>query len=220
MVSHWPDAKLLQARLAPSTARAYASEIAAYERFCQVVSAAPGQAESLARWRAHLMAQGTRPQTVNRKLAAVKHLVRAGADAGEVDAATAQAFTAVSGMPPAGAEPQPCQVLTAAVLRQLCDAPDPSTLVGCRDRALLAMLVAGAAPAQGIDLAPVEAGIGAEAEIADASGELRDGLRRDGRVARPLDVRSAEVLLAGEQRDPRLAEDVHELLRWWWRGRR
>jgi integrase/recombinase XerD len=86
------------------------------------------------------MAQGTRPQTANRKLAAVKQLVRAGADAGEVDAATAQAFAAVSGMPLAEAEQQPAQMLTAAVLRQLCDAPDPSTLVGCRDRALLATL--------------------------------------------------------------------------------
>jgi integrase/recombinase XerD len=142
MASHWPHSKLLQTRLAPSTARAYASEIAAYVRFCQAASAAPGQAESLASWRAHLMAQGTRPPTVNRKLGAVKQLMRAGADAGEVDAATAQAFAAVPGVPQAGAEPpSPVgQRLTAAMLRQLCDAPDPGTLVGCRDRALLATL--------------------------------------------------------------------------------
>ena len=144
MAARWPDAKLLQARLAPTTARAYASEIAAYVRFCQAASAAPGQAASLARWRAHLVAQALRPQTVNRKLAAVKQLVRAGAEAGDVDAATAQAFAAVPGVPPAGAEiPPPAaqgQMLTAAMLRQLCDAPDPSTLVGCRDRALLATL--------------------------------------------------------------------------------
>jgi integrase len=144
MTSHWPEAKLLQARLAPTTARSYASEIAAYVRFCQAASAAPGQAESLACWRAHLMAQGTRPPTVNRKLAAVKRLVQAGADAGEVDAATAQAFAAVPGVPRSGTEaPPPARqgpLLTAATLRQLCDAPDPSTLVGCRDRALLATL--------------------------------------------------------------------------------
>ena len=140
MASHWPNSKLLQARLAPTTARAYASEIAAYVRFCQATSAVPDQAESLANWRAHLMAQGTRPPTANRKLAAVKQLMRTGTDAGEVDAATAQAFAAVPGLPQAGAEPQSSQMLTAAMLRQLCDAPDPSTLVGCRDRALLAML--------------------------------------------------------------------------------
>ncbi len=145
MASDWPDPKLLQGRLAPSTVRAYQGEIAAYLRFCQAASSEAGEAESLARWQAHLTHQtGGRPQTVNRKLAAVKQLMRAGVEAGVVDAATAQAFAAIPTVPLAHAEPQPMagqsQTLTAAMLRQLCEAPSPSTLVGCRDRALLATL--------------------------------------------------------------------------------
>ena len=49
--SDGPDPNRLQGRFAPTTARAYAREMAAYERFCQAATLAPDQAESLARWR-------------------------------------------------------------------------------------------------------------------------------------------------------------------------
>src|SRR5690606_3059059 len=58
-------------------------------------------------------------------------------------------------------------------------------------------------------VAALQAGIGAEAEVAESPGEL--GYRLCGHVAvgLPADVRRAQVLLSREQCDLRLAVDVH-----------
>jgi len=58
-------------------------------------------------------------------------------------------------------------------------------------------------------VAALEAGIGAEAEVAEAAGELCDGFRRHVAVGFPADVRRAQVFLSREQGDVRLAVDVH-----------
>jgi len=58
-------------------------------------------------------------------------------------------------------------------------------------------------------VAALEAGVGAEAEVAEATGELGEGLGGHVGVALPADVRGAEELLPGQKRHLRLAEDVH-----------
>src|SRR5690606_33160520 len=58
-------------------------------------------------------------------------------------------------------------------------------------------------------VAALEPRIGPEAEVADAPRELGHGLRRHIRVALPVDVRRAQELLARDDRDLRLAEDLH-----------
>src|SRR5690606_41228431 len=58
-------------------------------------------------------------------------------------------------------------------------------------------------------VAALEPRIGPEAEVTDATRELGHGLRRHIRVALPVDVRRAQELLARDDRDPSLAEDLH-----------
>ncbi|WP_089945560.1 tyrosine-type recombinase/integrase [Candidatus Entotheonella palauensis] len=97
MPDSWPDAALLVGRVAERSRTEYTRDAAAYLRFCESPEVAL-EAAQLARWGSHL-AQHTAysPNTINRKLAAVKCLIRAAAAEGIVGAEVAQAFAAVEG---------------------------------------------------------------------------------------------------------------------------
>lgn len=93
-----PDPAILAGQLAPASILGYQRDVTAYLRFCDALQMAQ-EAASLARWRTHL-AQDTRlsPHTINRRLAAVKRLVREAAVQGYLDPATAEAFRQVAGV--------------------------------------------------------------------------------------------------------------------------
>jgi integrase len=99
----------------------------------------------LARWRTHL-AQNTllSPHTINRLLAAVKRLIQEAATQGYVPDSTAVAFARIAGVKPQALKHRLKTTTRTRLLpwhmRRLCDAPDPQTLRGRRDRALLATL--------------------------------------------------------------------------------
>ena len=130
------DTAILTGKLAPQSLAGYRQDVAAYQRFCGDCGTAL-EASSLARWSTHL-AQATplSPHTINRKLAAVKRLVREAALHGYLDDATAEAFRRVPGVP-LKAMKERLKVprrLTPTQVRLLCDAPARATLMGWRDR--------------------------------------------------------------------------------------
>jgi integrase len=140
----WPEPAILAGHLAPASLVKYHQAQRAYLAFCATPAQAL-QATSLARWRTHL-AQHTplSPHTINRLLASVKRLVKEAAAQGYVDVVTAAAFASVSGVKPQALKDRLKTTtrtrLTPGQMRLLCDAPDPQTLRGRRDRALLATL--------------------------------------------------------------------------------
>ena len=135
------DPAILAGQLAPASLAGYRRDVALYLRFCGEPQTAL-QAASLARWRTHL-AQATRlsPHTINRRLAAVKRLLQEAAAQGYVASATAEAFRRVPGVPVKALKDRLKATartrLTPGQMRQLCETPDPRTLIGRRDRALL-----------------------------------------------------------------------------------
>jgi integrase len=89
--------------------------------------------------RAALEARGLAPSSVNQRLSAVKKLAREAAANGVLDAGTAAAIDQVPGVRQAGTRAG--NWLTGAQAETLINAPDPTTLKGKRDRAMLALLI-------------------------------------------------------------------------------
>lgn len=133
------DTAILTGKLAPQSLAGYQQDLTAYLRFCGDPDAAR-EASTLARWSVHLaQATSLSPHSINRKLSAIKRLVREAALQGYCDPATAEAFRRVPGVP-LKAMKERLKVprrLTPAQVRILCDAPQRTTLPGWRDRALL-----------------------------------------------------------------------------------
>jgi integrase len=139
---------LLAGQLAPKSIAIYARDIRAYLRFAGDPAAAL-DAATLARWRAHLAANTSlSPHTINRMLAAVKRLVKEAAIQGQLDQGIAKAFAQIGGVKVAAlkerTKPTARTRITPAQMRRLCDAPNPTTLKGLRDQALLATLASSA----------------------------------------------------------------------------
>lgn len=139
--ARWLDLSLLTGQLAAASLEGYRRDIARYLRFCADPALAL-QAASLARWRTHL-AEDTRlsPYTINRRLAAVKRLLQEAAAQGYVEVAAAEAFRRVAGVSTKALKDRIKTVartrITTGHMRQLCEAPDRTTVLGWRNRALL-----------------------------------------------------------------------------------
>jgi site-specific recombinase XerD len=135
------DPGLLTGQLAAASLAGYRRDVALYLGFCGAPATALDPA-SLARWRTYL-AQHTAlsPHTINRRLAAVKRLVGEAAAQGYVDRPTAEAFHRVTGVQVTALRHRLKATartrITPGQMRQLCDAPDRTTLIAWRDRALL-----------------------------------------------------------------------------------
>lgn len=135
------DSRILAGQLAPSSIRMYQRDFLAYLAFCRDVHEAL-DATTLARWRTHL-AQATdkSPNTINRMLAAVRRLMKEAATQGYLSGDAALAFDRVEGVKVKAlkgrTKPNSRVRISPTMMRQLCDAPDATTLLGLRDRALL-----------------------------------------------------------------------------------
>lgn len=141
----FPSPQLLTGRLAASTVAMYTRDCGAYVAFCGYDGGVALQAETLRRWRTYLAADtALSPHTINRMLAAVKRVLKEAAVQGIVEREGAVACAEVEGVNVAALRHRlktTARVrLTPAQMRQLCEAPDPATLLGRRDRALLATL--------------------------------------------------------------------------------
>ena len=89
--------------------------------------------------RAVLESKGYAPSTINQRLAAVKKLAREAAANGFLEAEIAAGIDQVAGVKQQGLRAG--NWLTRAQAEALINCPDPSTLKGKRDRAVLALLV-------------------------------------------------------------------------------
>jgi integrase/recombinase XerD len=153
------DTTILTGKLAPPSLAGYQQDLTAYLRFCGTPEAAL-EAATLARWCVHL-AQATplSPHTINRKLSAIKRLVREAALQGYLEHATAEAFRRVPGVALKAMKERlkrPTR-LTPAQMRSLCDAPQRLTLPGWRDRALLHTLASsGCRVSEALTLTPAQ----------------------------------------------------------------
>lgn len=79
------------------------------------------------------------PSTINLKLSAIRKLVHEAADNGEIDQIHANGIAAVEGVTAGGVRAG--NWLTRDQAQKLLNAPDPSTLKGLRDRAILAVMI-------------------------------------------------------------------------------
>lgn len=140
----WPDPTILTGHLAPASLAKYQQAVQAYRTFCGTDALAL-EATSLARWRTDLAQHTTlSPHTINRQLAAVKRLLKEAAAQGYVAVATAAAFASVASVKPQALKHRLHATartrITPGQMRLLCNTPDPQTLRGRRDQALLATL--------------------------------------------------------------------------------
>jgi site-specific recombinase XerD len=91
------------------------------------------------RYRIHLESRQLAPNTINGRLAAVRRLAYEAADSGLLSPDLAAGIRRVKGAKTLGVRLG--NWLTAEQARMLCQAPNPDTLKGKRDRALLAVLL-------------------------------------------------------------------------------
>ena len=109
-------------------------------RASAVLGAQPHFSKALVgEYRASLLEAGLSPATLNLRLAPIRRLAREMADNGLLDPATAAAIARVPGVTRRGTRLG--NWLTKEQAKDLLNAPDPRTLNGKRDRAILALLI-------------------------------------------------------------------------------
>ena len=130
---------VLDAVSSPSTRTMYAKALDDFFEWRAGQGSPPFSRAAVQAHRAALEARGYAPSTVNQRLAAIKKLAREAAANGLLDAAVAAGIDQVPGVKQQGTRAG--NWLTKAQAEALIHCPDPSTLKGKRDRALLALLV-------------------------------------------------------------------------------
>lgn len=138
----WLD---LAGRVSSRTLTEYRYDAARYLSFCAVEKMRPLDADSLRAWRNHMIdATDLSPNTINRRLAAIKRLAKASAVLKEVPADAAHAFSLVENAQVSSLRhrlrPDARVKIHPLEMRALVDAPNTQSLLGLRDRALLATL--------------------------------------------------------------------------------
>src|SRR4051794_31452088 len=93
------DPALLAGQLASSSIAQYRRDMAPYGAWCAAHDASPLDAVTLARYRAALAGDtALSPATINRRIAAIKRLVKEGAIQGHISADVAAQFAGVVGV--------------------------------------------------------------------------------------------------------------------------
>jgi integrase/recombinase XerD len=134
----------LKTRLATRSLEGYQSDATLYLRWCDYDSARALDVATFRAWRNHLVDATTRsPNTINRRLHAIRTLVGASAAREAIDQAIAFRFRLVEPVGRASLRTRlkAQHTLTPDQVRALLRRPDPTTLAGLRDRALLTTLV-------------------------------------------------------------------------------
>lgn len=141
-----PDIRsILSGQLAESSIAMYKRDVQAYFDYAEKYGLPWMDAQSLVAWRDALALHSEiSPNTINRMIAAVKRIVREMAERKMIDRAVNLEFSQVRGVQmkalKARLKPHSRTCISKEDMRRLCEAPDTSTLVGQRDRALLATL--------------------------------------------------------------------------------
>jgi integrase len=130
---------LLDAVSSPLTRALYAKALADFFAWREGQGRPPFTRAAVQAHRTWLEQQGHGPSTINQRLAAIKKLAREAAANGLLDAAVAAGIREVPGAKLSGNRAG--NWLTRDQAQALLDLPDPKTLKGKRDRAILALLV-------------------------------------------------------------------------------
>jgi integrase/recombinase XerD len=141
-----PDVRdLLAGQLTTSSIAMYRRDTRAYADFAEAQALPQFDAQTLVAWRDHLATTTTKsPNTINRMLSAVRRVVKEAAARHYLDAAIALEFASIPGVSMKALKERLKMFartrITPDDMRLLCEAPKSTTLIGKRDRALLATL--------------------------------------------------------------------------------
>jgi len=141
-----PDIRsILSGQLAESSIAMYKRDIQAYFDYAERYALPWLEPLSLVAWRDALALQSElSPNTINRMIAAVKRIVREMAERKMIAREVNLEFSQVRGVQMKALKSRLKQYARTRIskedMRRLCESPDSSTLVGLRDRALLATL--------------------------------------------------------------------------------
>lgn len=132
---------ILAGSVAESSMAMYERDFKAYLTFAQTPEMAV-QSSTLARWRTHLVSDTTMsPNTINRMMHAVKTIITHAEEQGYVPEGVAVKFERVQtvkvGALRTRTKTHNRTRISPEDMRKMCDTPDPTTLHGLRDRALL-----------------------------------------------------------------------------------
>jgi integrase/recombinase XerD len=138
----WLD---LAGRVSSRTLTEYRYDATHYLTFYTDAGIAPLEANSLRAWRHHMIdATELSPNTINRRLAAIKRLAKASAILKQLPADAAHEFSLVENAQVASLRhrlrPDARVKIAPPEMRALVDAPNTRSLLGLRDQALLATL--------------------------------------------------------------------------------
>ncbi|SRR5216683_2691620 len=138
-----PDIKdLLAGRLAPSSIAIYRQDVGQYQDFCLDQQLQQFDPQSFVLWRDWMVLHSMKsPHTINRQLAAVRRVTKEAASRRMITGEVAYGFANVESVSVralrARLKPHAKTRITPTQMRALCDSPNPATLLGLRDRAML-----------------------------------------------------------------------------------
>ena len=123
---------------APNTRRAYVRHLTSFTEYARQYGHGFNR-QTVQNFKAAMLAAGASAANVNQALSAVRKLADESAYAGMIDDTTRRGIVEVKGVKVTGEKMG--RWLTAQEAQELVNAPDCSTLLGLRDRAILAVLV-------------------------------------------------------------------------------
>jgi integrase/recombinase XerD len=136
---------MLAGRLSPSSIAMYKRDVQAYVNYAQSQNMQWTDPKTLMSWRDTLALDGNMsPNTINRMIAAVKRIIREMATREMIAEEESIKFDRVHGVKVKSLKERLKKNartrITKEDMRKLCESPDKTTLIGLRDRALLAVL--------------------------------------------------------------------------------
>lgn len=140
LAQFFPGATDLAGKLAPRTLEEYAWDVRLYLEFCSWDKAKVLNPLCFRAWRQSMLdAKELSSRTISRRLTAVKTMIKASCERENFDVSLSWKFAQVANVRPPPDKRRP-KALTPEQVGALCREPDPNTLVGLRDRALLTAL--------------------------------------------------------------------------------
>lgn len=141
-----PDIReLLAGQITATSIAMYRRDVAAYAAYADSEGLPQFDPQTLTQWRDHLATDTQMsPHTINRMMSAVRRTIKETAARNMIDASVAHAFATVAGVSVRSLKERLKMYsrtrIRAEDMRRLCESPDETTLLGKRDRALLATL--------------------------------------------------------------------------------
>lgn len=137
--------QMLAGQLAASSIAMYTRDVRDYHTFCRQTGHDPLNPQTLAFWRDALVASGNKsPNTINRMLSAVKRVIKEASIRNRIDPSLRVQFQDIPGVKLKAMKEKLKKNARTRIskedMRRLCSAPSSTTLIGKRDRALLATL--------------------------------------------------------------------------------